>query len=138
MERATTQHDVPPELEHNETLMSRIQTQRSQHSLTVAARLRSRKSKKLLPSMGADKPYPPALPEREVYVVEFDGVNDPMHAQNWPLKSKLLTGAMLAYTTFTAAFASSIFSAAIPAVAAHFHVGREVGVLGVSFYVLGE
>ena len=45
---------------------------------------------------------------------------------------------MLAYTTFTAAFASSIFSAAIPAVAAHFGVGREVGVLGVSFYVLGE
>jgi DHA1 family multidrug resistance protein-like MFS transporter len=138
MERATTQHDVPPELEHNETLMSRIQTQRSQHSLTVAARLRSRKSKKLLPSMGADKPYPPALPEREAYVVEFDGVDDPMHAQNWPMKAKLLTGAMLAYTTFTAAFASSIFSAAIPAVAAQFHVGREVGVLGVSFYVLGE
>ena len=45
---------------------------------------------------------------------------------------------MLAYTTFTAAFASSIFSAAIPAVAKHFGVGREVGVLGTSFYVLGE
>jgi MFS transporter, DHA1 family, multidrug resistance protein len=137
MERATTQRDILPELEHNETHMSRIQTQRSQHSGTVGARLRSRKSKAPLPSMGAGKPYPPSLPEREEYVVEFDGVDDPLHAQNWPMKRKLLTGAMLAYTTFTAAFASSIFSAAIPAVAAHFHVGREVGVLGTSFYVLG-
>jgi DHA1 family multidrug resistance protein-like MFS transporter len=87
--------------------------------------------------MGAGKPYPPALPEREEYVVEFDGVDDPLHAQNWPMKRKLLTGAMLAYFTFTAAFGSSIFSAATKAVAVHFGVSSEVGVLGVSLYVLG-
>ena len=34
-------------------------------------------------------------------------------------------------------FASSIFSAAIRPVSAHFHVGTEVGELGVSLYVLG-
>ena len=44
---------------------------------------------------------------------------------------------MLGYTTFISAFGSSIFSAAIPVVAEHFHVGDEVGTLGVSLYVLG-
>ena len=88
MERATTARDVMPELEHNETHMSRIQTQRSQHSGTVGAKLRSRKSRKPLPAMGAGKSYPPELPDREEYVVEFDGVDDPMHAQNWPMKAK--------------------------------------------------
>lgn len=37
----------------------------------------------------------------------------------------------------TSAFASSIFSAATAAVAAEFGVSSEVGILGVSFYVLG-
>jgi DHA1 family multidrug resistance protein-like MFS transporter len=45
---------------------------------------------------------------------------------------------MLAYTTFVAVFGSSIFSAGIPFVAAHFKVGREVGTLGTSLYVLGK
>ena len=44
---------------------------------------------------------------------------------------------MLGYTTLTAAFASSIFSAATFAVAAQFGVSTEVGILGLSLYVLG-
>src|SRR5205809_5220209 len=51
--------------------------------------------------------------------------------------SRLNTAIMLGYTTLLAAFGSSIFSSATRAVAAHFHVGAEVGVLGVSLYVLG-
>ena len=50
---------------------------------------------------------------------------------------RLLTAAMLGYTTMVAAFASSIFSAATETVAAIFGVSTEVGILGVSFYVLG-
>jgi DHA1 family multidrug resistance protein-like MFS transporter len=44
---------------------------------------------------------------------------------------------MLGFTTLTAAFASSIFSAAIRPVSAEFGVSTEVGILGVSLYVLG-
>lgn len=44
---------------------------------------------------------------------------------------------MLGFTTLTAAFTSSIFSAATFAVATEFNVGTEVGILGVSFYVMG-
>lgn len=44
---------------------------------------------------------------------------------------------MLAYTTLVSAFASSIFSTATQVVAAQYHVSNEVGLLGLSFYVLG-
>lgn len=70
-------------------------------------------------------------------MVEFDGPDDPLHAQNWPLKKKLATAAILGFTTLTAAFGSSIFSAATRVVAHNYHVGTTVGVLGTSFYVLG-
>ena len=49
----------------------------------------------------------------------------------------MLLAVILGYTTLVAAFSSSIFSAATRPVAAHFHVGTEVGILGVSLYVLG-
>ncbi|KAF1970260.1 major facilitator superfamily [Bimuria novae-zelandiae CBS 107.79] len=136
MSRAPTQRE-DIDLERHPTALSRIQTQRSQHSATVGASLKSRQSRKPLPGFGAGKPYPPPLPEREEYVVEFDGPDDPMHAQNWPMKKKLFTAAMLGFTTLTAAFGSSIFSAATRVVAQQFGVGVTVGVLGTSFYVLG-
>lgn len=134
--RAPTQRE-DVDLERHPTALSRIQTQRSQHSATVGASIKSRQSRKPLPGFGAGKPYPPPLPEREEYVVEFEGPDDPLHAQNWPIRKKLFTGAMLGFTTLTAAFGSSIFSAATRVVAHQFHVGTTVGVLGTSFYVLG-
>jgi MFS transporter, DHA1 family, multidrug resistance protein len=44
---------------------------------------------------------------------------------------------MLGYTTLVSAFTSSIFSTATSTVAAEFGVSSEVGLLGLSFYVLG-
>jgi len=84
MSRINTQRD----LERHTTAVSRIQTQRSQHVSTVGRSEKSRESKKPLPEFGAGKPYPPALPEQEEYVVEFDGPDDPLHPQNWPTKKK--------------------------------------------------
>lgn len=133
MSRVSTQSD----LERHPTELGRIHTQRSQHSATVGGSLRSRATSRPLPAFGAGKPYPPPLPEREEYVVEFDGPGDPLHSQNWPLRKKVLTAAMLGYTTMTAAFASSIFSAATTVVASEYGVGSEVGLLGTTFYVLG-
>ncbi|KAL7806285.1 major facilitator superfamily domain-containing protein [Trichoderma aethiopicum] len=135
MSRISTQND----LERHPTALSRIATQRSQHVNTVGGSIRSesRASRKPLPAFGGGKPYPPLLPAQEEYVVEFDGPDDPLHAQNWPIRKKLLTSAMLAYTTVTTSFTSSIFSAATGSVAQKFDVGLEVGILGTSFYVLG-
>jgi DHA1 family multidrug resistance protein-like MFS transporter len=95
--RIETQHENEADLERHPTALSRIQTGRSQHSATVGGgegtgfgvfRTRSSKASKPLPNFGGGKSYPPPLPDREEYVVEFDGPNDPMHAQNWPFKKK--------------------------------------------------
>jgi DHA1 family multidrug resistance protein-like MFS transporter len=84
MSRIATQRD----LERHVTSLSRIQTGRSLQSATVGKSIKSRKDSRPLPNFGADKPYPPPLPEREEYVVEFDGADDPLHPQNWPMKKK--------------------------------------------------
>ena len=84
MSRVNTQRD----LDRHPTALSRIETQRSQHGGTVGRSLKSRESKKPLPNFGGGKDYPPLLPEREEYVVEFDGPDDPLHPQNWPMKKK--------------------------------------------------
>lgn len=86
LRRASTQRD----LERHPTVLSRIQTAKSQHTGTVGRSLtgKSRESKKPLPEMGLGKPYPPLLPAQEEYVVEFDGPDDPLHAQNWPMRKK--------------------------------------------------
>ncbi|CAK4028591.1 major facilitator superfamily [Lecanosticta acicola] len=139
--RMPTQRDDVADLERHPTALSRIQTERSQHSATVGASLRSRTvsrhTKTPLPAFGGGKQYPPGLPEREEYVVEFDGPNDPLHAQNWPLRKKLPVALVLGFVTLVAAFGSSIFSTATTAIAEEFGFSREVGILGVSLYVLG-
>jgi DHA1 family multidrug resistance protein-like MFS transporter len=68
--------------------LSRTETQRAQHALTVGESLTSRPSRKPLPAFGGGKPYPPPLPAREDYVVEFDGPDDPLYPLNWPVKRK--------------------------------------------------
>lgn len=68
--------------------LSRIETQRLQHSMTVGESVKSRPSKLPLPAFGAGKPYPPELPNREDFVVEFDGPDDPLYPQNWSLQTK--------------------------------------------------
>lgn len=84
--RLNTQID----LERNPTVLSRIQTARSQHAGTIGRSVtsKSRDSRRALPEMGLGKPYPPPLPEQEEYVVEFVGSDDPLHAQNWPMRKK--------------------------------------------------
>ena len=84
MSRVNTQRD----LERHPTELDRIDTHRTQHGSTVGRTVSSRKSKKPLPNFGGGKEYPPPLPAQEEYVVEFDGVDDPMHPQNWPLRKK--------------------------------------------------
>lgn len=132
--------------ERHPEAIRRIETHRSQHAGTVGASqapsrlsqtLSRRRTEKPLPSLGAGKPFPPALPEREEYVVEFDGVDDPLHAQNWPMKKKLGIGAILAFDALAATMGSSIFSAATRPVSAEFGVSTEVGTLGTSLFVFG-
>ncbi|KAJ5713525.1 MFS general substrate transporter [Penicillium malachiteum] len=129
------------DLERNRSVvsrsLSRIETQRLQHQLTVGESVKSRASKTPLPAFGAGKPYPPPLPDRDDYVVEFDGPDDPLYPKNWPTKTKVYITAMLAFTSICSTFDSAIFSASTDNVASHFHVGTEVSLLSSTLYIMG-
>ncbi|CAI7656396.1 unnamed protein product [Penicillium pancosmium] len=120
----------------NNVELERIETYRLQHRTTVGSGHGVAPRDKWL-SMGAEKPYPPDLPDPEQFVVEFTGSNDPMHPQNWPLNKRIIISATLAYTTFVSSFASAIYSSATLAIATNFHISTEVAILGVTLYVLG-
>ncbi|GLI81698.1 hypothetical protein PoHVEF18_010086 [Penicillium ochrochloron] len=117
--------------------LSRIETQRLQHSMTVGESVKSRPSKLPLPAFGAGKPYPPQLPNRDDYVVEFDGPDDPLYPQNWSLQTKVWISAMLAFTSICSTFDSAVFSSSSKAVAKVFGVGLEVSTLSSSLYICG-
>lgn len=133
--------------ERNPAALARIETHRSQHAQTVgeayattsrlSQTLSRRRTQKPIAPMGAGKPYPPPLPDREEYVVEYDGPDDPLHAQNWPMKKKIFIGAILAFDALSATMGSSIFSSAIRPVSQQFYVAPVVGTLGTSFFVFG-
>ncbi|KAL6230534.1 hypothetical protein BDW75DRAFT_222450 [Aspergillus navahoensis] len=123
--------DQPDSLE-----LSRIETHRLQQKTTVGSTRGPQPRETWLP-MGAGKEYPPFLPDPEVFVVEFDGAGDPLHPYNWSLMRRIFLVCILSYSTFATSFTSAVFSAGISAVTEEFHVGAEVGSLGVTLYVLG-
>ncbi|KAK3052173.1 hypothetical protein LTR09_006765 [Extremus antarcticus] len=139
--RTTTQHDLRHDFGNRAIALSRIQTARSQHSQTVgtafSTRTTSRKAKSPIPLMGEGKAHPSLPSDTEEFVVEFDGPDDSLHPQNWRHGKKLATSMTLTFVTFTATFASSVYSPAISTVAQHFDVSTTVGILGISLYVLG-
>ncbi|KAE8354349.1 major facilitator superfamily domain-containing protein [Aspergillus coremiiformis] len=100
-------------------------------------------------------------PSKENYLVEFDGPDDPYHTHNWSTKKRwvmrtppqverrtpeshrlkdehrVCTAVILGYTTLTTSFASSIFSPTRREIAQQFGVSPQVGLLGLSLFVLG-
>lgn len=135
-----TQRDEITKLERHPTAISRIQTGRSQYEGTIAADLRSRtattQSKTPMPNFGAGKPFSAPLPDREEYVVEFDGPNDHLHAQNWLAKKKIPIAVLLSFTIWVSSFGSAAWSPAITAVAKDYHISSEVGILDTSLFAL--
>jgi DHA1 family multidrug resistance protein-like MFS transporter len=72
-------------IEHVDTLeLTRINTYRLQQKTTVGSTRGPIPRERWLP-MGANKEYPPVLPDSEAYVVEFNGANDPLHPYNWSM-----------------------------------------------------
>ncbi|RPB16476.1 MFS general substrate transporter [Morchella conica CCBAS932] len=140
LSRQYTHRDIipgPRNEDSNRIQLERQRTHLSIYSNTVGRTVNDYAAKDGLPPFGGGKEYPPQLPHREQYVVEFEGSDDPMHGQNWPLKKKMITAAVLGYTTLVSAWGSSVFSSATEAVAIYFGISAEVAILGLSFYVLG-
>lgn len=70
-------------------------------------------------------------------LVDFDGEDDPYRPINWPTKKKVLTTLMYGLTTMSATWASSAYSAGTRQIAAEFHVGNQVAVLGTTLFLFG-
>lgn len=71
------------------------------------------------------------------FVVDFDGPDDPYRPLNWSMKKKITTTALYGFTTMSASWASSSYSAGTQQVAEDFHVGTQVATLGTTLFLFG-
>lgn len=116
------------DLQRHPTIVERDRLHQLQHVHTVgSAKVHEVAA---LPSFGRGKPYPSPLPQRNLYLVDFDSQDDPTHPQNWRVARKLLILAILILFSFAASLASSIFSPGFTVVEKVFHVDTEVATLG--------
>ena len=70
-------------------------------------------------------------------IVDFDGEDDPYRPINWPFRKKLVTTLLYGLTTMGSTWASSVYAPAVRQISGEFEVGQEVGLLGISFLLLG-
>lgn len=89
------------------------------------------------PSIGGGRPFPPSLPKRDPYAVDFDGPNDPTFPQNWSSTKKTIICCALNLSAVSISIASATFAEGIDEVMNDFNVGTTVATLGTSFFVLG-
>ncbi|KIX92435.1 uncharacterized protein Z520_11910 [Fonsecaea multimorphosa CBS 102226] len=120
----------------------RLHSQRLQHVHTVGStpgsRSVSRAESEPLPPFGGGKPYPPAIPaEREAYVVDFAGVDDPSHPLNWQWRRKLAVAAVGALACLCSTFGSAVLSPATARIGEYFHLSVEVSSLSSALYLAG-
>lgn len=88
--------------------------------------------------LGKDKGLPPHLEaERDAYLVELTGDDDPADAKCWKFSRKMITASVLGFDTLVASWGSSVYSAATVPVAMQFHVGTVVSTLGLTLYICG-
>lgn len=115
--------------------LSRVNSRRLEHVQTTAS--------SVLSTIRARKPRPefshPLTNEQTAAdaVVDFEGPDDPYKPTNWLFKKKVITTLLYGLTTMSTTLGSSIFSAATFPIAAEFHVGTEVALLGTAIFLFG-
>lgn len=90
IENAPTVSSVPDVRPDDiECVLTWKKTHESQHSRILGLKPKDEQAMLSSSKMGGGKPYPPELPgESSEYVVEFDGLDDPTHPQNWSMSTK--------------------------------------------------
>ena len=86
-------------LQADNSKLNSITSRRSMHIYGSQAAKKPRHSSQIeeWPDFGAGKSFPQSLPELEDYV-DFDGSNDPLNAQNWPMNKKYYNLAFLSHS----------------------------------------
>lgn len=84
LSRGTTRRtrDVHP------TELDRIATHGHIHKSTVGKKPTLKRELEAVKTLGAGKVFEPADYNVEDFLVEFDGHDDPLHPQNWPLRKR--------------------------------------------------
>ena len=80
-------------------------------------------------------PRKPVVPTPSL--VAWNGPQDPQNPINWSAGRKRTVIAALCCISFSVSLSSSVFAPAVLPVAAEFQVSQEVGILGISLFVLG-
>jgi DHA1 family multidrug resistance protein-like MFS transporter len=72
------------------TELDRISTYRTIHASTVGALASPKDDSRIqkVKTLGAGKVFAPADYNVEDFLVEFDGHDDPLHPQNWPMRKR--------------------------------------------------
>lgn len=91
----------------------------------------------VLEKMGGGKEFPPLLPDKSVYQVGFEGPDDPLMPENYPLKRKIIYMLTVTLVTLSVAVGSAIFSLGASQVSMTFHVGPTVSALGTALFIFG-
>ncbi|KAK6201626.1 putative transporter [Scheffersomyces amazonensis] len=90
-----------------------------------------------LPKMGGDRPYPPGLPDRSPYAIQFDGPLDPLHPHNYSLIKKIFFTASVGLAALSVSMGSAFFAESQEVIMEKFHVGATTATLGTSLFVFG-
>ncbi|CUM67337.1 uncharacterized protein PRCAT00005030001 [Priceomyces carsonii] len=90
-----------------------------------------------LPKMGGGRDLPPYPGNKEIYMVTFDGPDDPLHPHNWPFRKKLILCVIVALSALALTLGSAMYSTATEVIMEKFHVGESVATLGTSLFVFG-
>ncbi|KAI1808758.1 benomyl/methotrexate resistance protein [Daldinia bambusicola] len=75
--------------------------------------------------------------DRNFYVVDWYGPDDPENPQNWPRNWKILVSFLMCILNFSFYIASSIYVPGIPSIMQDFGVSEIVATLGLSLFTLG-
>ena len=88
-ESSITSQSLSHDIGRHATQLESLRSAHLQHVHTVGSTRTEGKESRPLPAFGAGKPFPPAIPaEREAYVVDFEGPEDPLHPMNWTFRKK--------------------------------------------------
>lgn len=132
-------YPVPESLEHRPTNLSRIQTQKSSRS--DLDNMGSRKTSRtdlnrmgtrlgnVMTGINVRKRNNEEGGDGSVFIVGFEGDNDPQNPHNWSLARRAFITIMVAAIGFVVGVASSIDSSATSEAAMEFHVSEVVEVM---------
>jgi hypothetical protein len=127
-----------PDLEKQETARDEPQRPITTQSSATRARVTRTQSLTRRATYRGRFTHPLAhIKTTDAEIVDFDGDDDPYRPINWPFRKKLVTTLLYGLTTMGSTWASSVYSPAISQISKEYDVGEEVGLLGLSFLLMG-